>query len=119
MARALLYGVATLPRVSAVEIEVARAQWQAAHDRLEAARSDRVYHHRLHAQVEAVTAELRRRVGDVFALSELVVEYGRAERWTRDAVAAVATRSSDLQDLALVEDAAFHLYARGATDYKP
>jgi len=105
--------------VSAVQIEIARAQWQAAHERLEAVRNDRAQYDRLHAQVDAVTAELRRRIGDVFTLAELVEEYGRAERWSRDAAGTAATRSSDLQDVALVEDAAFHLYARGATDYKP
>jgi hypothetical protein len=105
--------------VSEVEILTARSQWQTANDRLEAAREDRSRYDRLHRQVDAVTAELRRRVGDVFTLGELVEEYGRAERWSRDAVASVAARTADLQDLALVEDAAFHRYARGASDYVP
>jgi hypothetical protein len=105
--------------VSDVEIETARAQWASANDRLEAARDDRRRYDRLHAQVAAVSDELRRRIGDVFTLAELVAEYGRAERWTRDAAAEVAGRPADLQDVALVEDAAFHLYARGAIDYVP
>jgi hypothetical protein len=105
--------------VSEIAIEAARAQWQAASDRLEAEREDSAQYNRRHAQVEAVTAELRRRIGDIFTLAELVEEYGRAERWSRDAAESVSTRPTDLRDLALVEDAAFHVFARGATDYVP
>jgi hypothetical protein len=105
--------------VSDVEIETSRAQWASANDRLEATRGDEQRYDRLHAQVGAVAAELRRRIGDMFTLRELVEEYARAERWSRDAAAEVAGRPVDLQEIALVEDAAFHQYARGAVDYKP
>jgi hypothetical protein len=105
--------------VSLAEIEIARLQWQTANDRLEAERGDRPRYDLLHRQVDAVTAELRRRIGDVFTLAELVDEYRRAERWSRDAAASVTTRMADLDDVALVEDTAFHRYARGASDYEP
>lgn len=105
--------------MSTVEIETARSQWHDAHRRVEAARGDRTRYHRLHTLVDAVTDELRRRIGEHFTISELVGEYGRAERWSRPAAAAAATSESDLHDLALIEDAAFHLYARRALDYEP
>ena len=118
MARALLLRLASAA-VSAVEIDNARNQWEDAHRRLQDARADRRRYERLMRQVEAVSEELRKRVGDTFALAELVRAYAGAERWTRDAVAAVSARARDLEDLALVEDAAFYLYARGASDYEP
>jgi hypothetical protein len=105
--------------MSATEIEIARGQWADANRRLEEARNDRRRYERLHRQVDALLAELRRRLGGNFTLTELVQEYGRAERWSRDAATAVSESAAELQDLALVEDAAFHLYARGAVDYEP
>ena len=70
-------------------------------------------------QVDAVTAELRRRVGQTFTLAELAAAYAGAERWSRDAVASSAPPAGWPRTLALVEAAAFHLYARGAVDYTP
>ena len=45
--------------------------------------------------------------------------YDRAEAWVRDAVSEHAATPGWPRTLALVEDAAFHLYQRGAVDYKP
>lgn len=102
-----------------VEIEIARGQWADAHRRLEDLRHERALYDRLLRQVEAVTRELRRRLGEHFTLDELVGEYARAERWSRDAASQVVETAAELEDLALVEDASFHLYARGAVDYEP
>lgn len=74
---------------------------------------------RLHAQVEAVTAELRRRVGGTFTLRELAAAYVDSERWAREAVGQHAPAPGWPRTLALVGDAAFYLYARGAVDYTP
>jgi hypothetical protein len=73
----------------------------------------------LAAQLEVVTGELRRRIGQTFTLEELVVIYDRAESWVRDVVSEHAATPGWPRTLALVEDAAFHLYQRGAVDYKP
>jgi hypothetical protein len=105
--------------VSSAENEIARGQWADAHRRLQDLRGDAARYERLMRQVEAVSRELRRRIGEHFTLDELVREYGGAERWSRDAAAEVVETQRELQDLALVEDAAFHLYARGAVDYEP
>jgi hypothetical protein len=105
--------------VSAAEVEIARGQWAEAYRRLQETRADRRRHERLMRQVDAVSAELRRRVGETFTLAELAGEYRRAEPWVRDAVDAVAAAPADLNDVPLVEDAAFHLYARAAVDYEP
>ena len=102
----------------AVQVETARQQWEDGHRRLQATAGDPPRYERLAAQVEALMEELRRRVGQVFTLHELADEYTRAERWSRE-VAADNRRAPSPGDLSTAEDAAFHLYSRGARDYGP
>ena len=102
----------------AVALEHARQEWEQGYRRLQATSSDARLHRRLLEQVEVVTVELRRRVGQTFTLAELAEAYATADDWSREAL----TRESgpgDLANAAMVEDAAFHLYARGAVDYAP
>lgn len=65
-----------------------------------------------------MTVELRRRVGQRFTLAELAEAYGSADDWSREALTRDGA-SADLAHAATVEDAAFHLYSRGAVDYVP
>jgi hypothetical protein len=102
-----------------VAVEVARREWEESHRLLESEARDRSRYVALLEQVEAVTAELRKRVGQTFTLAELADEYAGAERWSRDAVAATAPSPGWPRTLSVVEGAAFHLYARGAVDYAP
>jgi hypothetical protein len=106
-----------MPGSSAVEN--ARREWEESSRTLEAAADDPARYRSLLDQVDAVLAELRRRIGQTFTLAELVDEYGRAERWSRDAVQEAAPAPGWPRTLSLVEGAAFHVYARGATDYAP
>jgi hypothetical protein len=69
-------------------------------------------------QLEAVTSELRRRVGGTFTLGELVEEYARADVWAHHVLAERGAPGWP-RTLTLVEGAAFHLYSRGAVDYLP
>jgi hypothetical protein len=101
-----------------VQLETARHQWEEGYRRLQAAVGDAARYERLSAQVEAVTEELRRRLGQIFTLNELAEEYERAERWTRD-VAPATVPPPRPGDLSTAEDAAFYVYARGARDYEP
>jgi hypothetical protein len=71
------------------------------------------------AELDAVTAELRRRVGQSFTLAELADAYAASEAWSREAVAESQPVPGWPQRLATVTDAAFHLYSRGAIDYEP
>jgi hypothetical protein len=105
--------------MSTVAVEHARQQWKEGHRRLESRAHDRRVYERLYAQVDSVTDELRRRIGQHFTLKELAAVYDGAERWSRDAAVTGAPESARPEDLAVVEDAAFHLYARGAVDYVP
>jgi hypothetical protein len=66
-----------------------------------------------------VTDELRRRIGQTFTVEQLAIAYDRADAWVRDAVSEHAATPGWPRTLALVEDAAFHLYQRGAVDYAP
>ncbi len=100
-------------------VEHARQEWEESARRLDQEARDRAHRLQLLRQVEAVTAELRRRIGETFTLAELAGEYARAEAWTREAVAATEPPPGWPSTLALVEGAAFRAYARGAIDYAP
>ena len=105
--------------ITEAEVESARREWEDGYRRLpEQARSEPAPE-RLLAQVDAVVAELRQRVGGTFTLRELAVAYGDAERWSRDAVAEQAPAPGWPRTHSLVEAAAFHEYSRGAQDYEP
>ena len=121
-ARALLLRGAPQRRLISVlvaaDLDSARLEWQHAYrDLVEAAR-DPALGDRVHLQLEAISAELRRRVGGSYTMRELADEYVAADGWAR-AVLADQGAPGWPRTLALVEGAAFHLYARGAVDYAP
>jgi hypothetical protein len=102
-------------------LESARHQWDDGKRRLEAVGAETARYRHLAALVDAVVDELRRRVGQTFTLADLARAYDGSEDWVRDVVAR-STRPrarAGIRDSALVQDAAFALYARGATDYTP
>lgn len=101
--------------MSTVAVDHARQQWEEGHRRLQSQASDRATSLRLYAQVEQVLAELTRRLGQTFTLSELAAAYREADNWLPE----ILGPSLGAGDLAIVVDAAFHLYARGAVDYSP
>jgi hypothetical protein len=102
-----------------VVVEVLRSDWERAFRQLESHRADARHYRNLLAAVEVVTDELRARVGQTFTFAELLRAYSDVERWGREAVGERAAYDGWSRDLALVEDAAFHLYARGAIDFEP
>ena len=100
-----------------VAVELARREWEEGHARLDA--EVRAGNRLLLDALETVTDELRRRVGQTFTLDELARAYDGAETWVRDALAERALPAGWVRHLTTVQDAAFYLYARGATDYQP
>ena len=102
-----------------VALETARAEWEEAHRRLESYADEPELYARLLDQVEAVSDELARRVGQTFTLAQLVEAYAGVERWSRDAVAERAPAPGWPRTLSVVEGEAFHRYQRGAVDYEP
>ena len=101
-----------------VDLESARFEWEHAYRDLAEAARDPVVEERLHMQLDAVTTELRRRVGGTFTLRELADAYVMADGWAREVLAEQSVPGWP-RTQALVEGAAFHLYARGAVDYAP
>ena len=99
-------------------VESTRREWADAHRRLQSLASDEALYARLVDELEVVTDELRRRVGEVFTLGELVAAYGGADGWTREVLEEHGAPGAH-RHAALLEDAAFHLYSRGASDYRP
>jgi hypothetical protein len=100
-------------------IDPTRQEWAEGYRRFESEREDPPHYHALHAQLDAFTVELRRRVGTVFTLSELVAEYVRAESWARHVALELPRPDRWPSGIAIAVDAAFHLYSRGAKDYVP
>ena len=99
-------------------VDHARQEWQEGNRRLEA-EARRPGKDQLYAQLDAVLAALRRRVGETFTLEQLAQAYVGSEDWAREAVAEHAAGPGWARDLTVVNDAAFYLYARGAVDYRP
>jgi hypothetical protein len=102
-----------------IALDTVRQEWEEGNRRFERALEDPVAHDRLLGQLEIVSDELRKRIGQTFTLDELAHAYVGADRWVRDVVEDRAPTPGWPQTLALVQDAAFHLYQRGAVDYAP
>jgi hypothetical protein len=102
-------------------LALARHQWAEGKRMLDAAGDDTARSRHLLILVEAVEDELARRVGQTFTLAELARAYEGAEDWALDViVSSMPARSrAGIKDTALVQDAAFALYAQGASDYRP
>jgi hypothetical protein len=102
-------------------IESAGLQWQDGSRRLAAESADAVRYRQLCDLADAVVDELRRRVGHHFTLADLSAAYAHADDWVREVVreATPPTARAGIRDVALVQDAAFHAYSRGAVDYRP
>jgi|SRR5215831_9713478 len=99
--------------------DLVRHEWAAGYRRLEAERETPAHYHALQAQLGAITAELRRRIGDVYDLEGLVAEYRRSDVWAQRAVSELPSADRWAPGVTIATDAAFHLFARRAQDYAP
>ena len=104
--------------VSSSAVETARQEWIEGHRRFHEEIKDPRRRPWLLSHVEQITAELRKRIGTTFTLAELTETYAGVEDWARDALAESGAPGWP-RDVTLVADETFHLYARGATDYRP
>jgi hypothetical protein len=102
-------------------VESSRQQWDEGERRLAHEEADRDRARELRELVELVVDDLRRRLGSAYTVDELDELYLASGDWVRDTVEdGLATRPRvALGDAALVQDAAFAAYARGAVDYRP
>ncbi len=99
-------------------VESVKLEWEHAYRNFTEAARDPAFDESVRAQLAAVTKELRRRLGGSFTLRELADEYATADTWARHVLSEQGIPGWP-RTLALVEGAAFHLYARGAADYRP
>jgi hypothetical protein len=103
-----------------MDLEIARQQWQDGNRRVEESRADRERYVDLGRQVDVVVSGLRKRVGQVFTLSELADAYEGADEWARELLESDSDPDAPpVAEAGTVADAAFHAYARGAADYHP
>ena len=99
--------------------DVIRHEWEDGYRRFEAERETPAHYQALRAQLEAITGELRRRVGGVYLLDELAAEYGRSDVWAQRLLTELPSPAQWAPGLSTAVDAAFYFYARGAQDYEP
>jgi hypothetical protein len=102
-----------------MDLELARQHWQDGNRRVEGARGDGRRYTRLLEGVEIVVAGLRKRVGQTFTLADLAVAYDGADDWARELLDESDPEGPPPTEPGTVADAAFHVYARGAADYRP
>lgn len=102
-----------------MDVELARAQWRDGHRRVEDTRGDRARYAALLHQLETLVAGLRVLVGQTFTLDELARAYDGADDWAQEVLAEADPEAPPALEAGTVADAAFHVYARGATDYRP
>jgi len=103
----------------ATATETTRREWEEGHRRFESLARDPVLGPRLLEQLEFVTDELRKRIGQTFTLDQLAAAYREADRWSRDVISERAPAPGWPRTVSVVEDEAFHQYQRGAVDYGP
>jgi hypothetical protein len=103
----------------AVALEQTRVEWERGYRRFQDDVRETPRGEAVLAELDAVTAELRRRVGQTFTLAALADAYASSDAWTREAVEEIEPLAGWPRRLATVTDAAFHLYSRGAADYEP
>jgi hypothetical protein len=99
--------------------EPVRQEWAEGYRRLESTQEEPARYRALHAQLDAIIDQLRRRVGARFELEELVAEYRRSDVWAQDLLPELPEEARWAPGLTIAVDAAFYLYARGAQDYRP
>ncbi len=95
--------------------ETAVYQWQQGERRLQAAPSERG--RLLERVVEAIVAELRRRLGGRFSAEELAELYDSGTSWCLQVAMRVAPADPWAWEAGIVADAAFGRYLREAADY--
>jgi hypothetical protein len=98
-----------------VPYEIAQEQWQAGLRRLDEAFPEQAP--TLERVTRAVQAELRRRLGGVFTLDELVDLYDEGTGWIIDLAVELAPEEPFAWDARIVADAAFGRYQRAAVDF--
>ena len=104
-----------LPRSDPYTFDDVIFQWRRGERRLEQASGERRV--LLECLVDALVAELRRRLGGRFYVRELVALYGQGTAWCLQIATRIAPEDPWAWDAALFADAAFARYLHEAADY--
>ena len=102
-----------------MDVSLARQQWHDGNRRVEETRSSPARYHDLSSRVDLVVAALRERLGQNFTLAELSGAYDGADEWARSLLADADPDAPVISEPGTVADAAFHVFARRASDYAP
>lgn len=99
-------------------IEYARSRWEEGELRIQRIAADSPKRDTLEEVVDAIMAELERRIGQIFATLELATLQDSSEPWCTSIAHEVAPESPFAWELDTVQNAAFHRYSRRASDYQ-
>lgn len=99
-------------------VDYARTRWEEGEQRLRRVATDSRRRDVLERVVDALMDELEKQVGQVFTTLELAAIQDRAEPWCTRIAHDVAPDAPYAWDLDVVQNAAFHRYARRASDYQ-
>lgn len=102
-----------------MNLELARQQWDDGNRRIEQTRSEPARYLELARKVDLIVAGLRKRVGQTFTLAQLARAYDGADEWARTLLDDADPEAPPTPAAGSLADAAFHVYARGASDYRP
>jgi hypothetical protein len=99
-------------------VEYSRSRWEEGELRLQRTASDSRRRTLLEDVVEALMSELEKRIGQVFTSLELANLQDSAEPWCTRIAHEVAPDEPAAWEMDTVQNAAFHRYARRASDYQ-
>ena len=98
--------------------EYARARWEEGETRLQRIAHDSRRRDVIEDVVEGIVRELEKRVGQIFTTLDLAEIQYQSEDWCTSVAHEIAPDSPWAWELDTVQNAAFHRYARRASDYQ-
>jgi hypothetical protein len=99
-------------------VDYARSRWEEGEIRIQRCAPDSARRDALENVVGAIMQELEKRIGQVFTSIELADLQDRSEAWCTRIAHEVAPDDPAAWELDTVQNAAFHRYARRASDYQ-
>lgn len=99
-------------------VDYARSRWEEGEIRIQRCAADSARRDTLEVVVSAIMQELEKRIGQVFTSLELAELQDRSESWCTSIAHENAPDDPFAWELDTVQNAAFHRYARRASDYQ-